>query len=480
LMCHIIIHGMSQNGTDPFLLFDFHVIFSIMILRKLNVSIWVRSCGLLLTCFLFTLCIVKMNDALILINIGVLLIIQMLSFVRHMNRVNRNLENFFDALENNDTSVVFSCRGNNRWQERLYKRFDGVNKNIRKIKMELERKNQYFEVLVEHVGIGLLSFNEDGRVMLCNFAAKELLGQKHVRMLKDLEGEQGEGLSHVLGTLKANEQKLISLYRNNELVQLSVKATRIKMDKDWITLVSLQNIKNELDEKEVESWQKLIRILTHEIMNSVGPINSTISTLMEFLTNDGKVNEIKQINAETLEDTVDGLHIIEERSRGMVDFVTRFRNLTLLPEPEFTLLNVGDLLYGIQRLMEQQLKDQGVECEVVLQSEQMQLWADRSMMEQILINLVSNALQSFNGGPCRRVWLKASENGNGKTCIEVGDNGHGISRDIQDKIFIPFFTTREGGSGIGLSLSRQMMGLHAGTLTVRSQPGETVFCMRFS
>jgi nitrogen fixation/metabolism regulation signal transduction histidine kinase len=414
-------------------------------------------------------------------NLFVFLGLQIYFMIRGLNRINVDLENFFNSVRNNDSSMIYSYRRKNSPYLKLYEQFDLLNHQIQRIKIENENQNQYFKVLVEHVGVGLLTFNEKGKVSLFNQAAKQLVNKPTLYRVQELDCIQS-GLSQLLQEMKPSEQKLVSLYRNNELIQLSVKATEIKIMEEKLKLISLQNIRNELDEKELDSWQKLIRVLTHEIMNSVGPINSTISTLSEFLTQEetGEAKPLAEIDEETIEDTVTGLHIIEERSRGMLDFVTRFRNLTVLPQPEYTCFSIVELFKSIQVLMEEQLREEKVDFRVIMEKKDHILKADKGLLEQVLLNLVRNGMQAMEGKDEKTLVLEAVQYNGHQTLIQVKDNGKGIESDIRDKIFIPFFTTREKGSGIGLSLSRQIMRLHGGTLTMRSQPGKgTVFQMKF-
>ncbi|MFA8434631.1 MAG: PAS domain-containing sensor histidine kinase [Marinifilaceae bacterium] len=452
-----------------------------MIYRKLYVYLLIRIGFILLNCFLISYSYIHLNDVLIQMNLFVFLGLQIYFMIRGLNRINVDLENFFNSVRNNDSSMIYSYRRKNSPYLKLYEQFDLLNHQIQRIKIENENQNQYFKVLVEHVGVGLLTFNEKGKVSLFNQAAKQLVNKPTLYRVQELDCIQS-GLSQLLQEMKPSEQKLVSLYRNNELIQLSVKATEIKIMEEKLKLISLQNIRNELDEKELDSWQKLIRVLTHEIMNSVGPINSTISTLSEFLTQEetGEAKSLAEIDEETIEDTVTGLHIIEERSRGMLDFVTRFRNLTVLPQPEYTCFSIVELFKSIQVLMEEQLREEKVDFRVIMEKKDHILKADKGLLEQVLLNLVRNGMQAMEGKDEKTLVLEAVQYNGHQTLIQVKDNGKGIESDIRDKIFIPFFTTREKGSGIGLSLSRQIMRLHGGTLTMRSQPGKgTVFQMKF-
>ena len=211
-------------------------------------------------------------------------------------------------------------------------------------------------------------------------------------------------------------------------------------------------------------------------------MSSTIATLGEFLVNTGgSTKKADELTDDIVADIATGLHILEERSHGMVDFVTRFRNLTLLPQPVFTTFSIGELFGSIQRLLAEKLQQSNVKLEVKVASEAVRLTADRGMVEQILLNLVGNAIYALEGMAKGSILLIAQLDDHNRLTVTVADNGVGIPPELHDKVFIPFFSTRKDGSGIGLSLSRQLMRLHGGTITLSSTPGEgTVVTLRFS
>ena len=451
-----------------------------MLLKKFYINIWIRVVAIVATSLLMAACFVWMRDYLIIFNILGILVIQVVLLVRSLNQLNNDLESFFEAIKSNDSSLVFSHRKKNTPFKGLYQQLENINRNIQQIKIENQNQNQYFKALVEHVGVGLIAFNSTGKVTLFNRAASELLRKAYLFRISELDSVQ-PGLCRLLEELQPSDQRLVSLYRQQELLQLSFKSTWIKIMDERIKLVSLQNIRNELDEKELESWQKLIRVLTHELMNSAGPMSSTIATLNEFIVNsNGKPKKVNELTNEMVEDIATGLHILEERSIGMVEFVTKFRNLTLLPKPTFSTFSITELLANIRVLMNEKINKRGIDVEIKVPYENMQITADRSMVEQILINLISNAIYALEGIETPRIWLIAKVDENDKPMLIVADNGKGIPEEIRDKIFIPFFSTRKDGSGIGLSLSRQMMRLHGGTLTMTSTPGEmTVFTLKW-
>jgi signal transduction histidine kinase len=246
--------------------------------------------------------------------------------------------------------------------------------------------------------------------------------------------------------------------------------------------VSLQNIQSELQEKEMEAWQTLIRVLTHEIMNSMTPITSMAATVIDLL-NTIKEKNGGNIDAETIIDIADALKTIHKRSLGLTDFVEAYRNLTLIPKPKFKIFPIHDLFGRIEKLMENKLTKKGIDFYWAVEPQSLELTADPGLIEQVLINLVLNAADAFTGlknSNSPRVQLTASLAENGKIIIRVTDNGPGIVKEALSKVFIPFYSTKKKGSGIGLSLSRQIMKLHKGSITVQSEPDvETIFTLKF-
>lgn len=451
-----------------------------MIFNKLYFVVITRVLGILFNCWLLAYVWYSYFDILIFVNLLVVLFLQILFLVRKLNRINYDLESFFKAVRNNDSSIKFANKQQGTFKE-LYTQFDLINDDIRKIKLENEHRNQYFKVLVEHVGVGLISFDKDGKVSLFNTAAKELFGKTHLFRLEEMERIQ-DGLSNTLMNLKAGEQKLLTLYRNHEIVQLSLKATEMKMLEDELKLVSIQNIKNELDEKELDSWQKLIRVLTHEIMNSVSPVNSSISTLVDLYTNEGEGRRItpSEIDEELIADTIEGLDIIEDRTKGMVDFVSRFRDLTLLPAPKFQEINLNQRVKKVLHLLKEKLDMENVKLTFSYPGQDLLVTADQSMIDQVLINLINNSIQALAKEGNKEIEIRLGLNEQERVVVVVEDNGCGIDEEYQAEVFVPFFTTRHEGSGIGLSLSRQIMQQHGGTLSFKSEPGVyTQFTIQF-
>jgi signal transduction histidine kinase len=335
------------------------------------------------------------------------------------------------------------------------------------------------QTVVQHVGIALISFSPDGKIGLINTAAKKLLGLRYLRNVRDLEIVDEKFARQVI-KLQPGEKALYRVDVNGEMLQLAVYATHFQLQEKRYILVSMQNIGQELEETELESWQKLIRVLTHEIMNSVTPISSLASTVNRMLSEDGMTYYRKHEEIEAVEDIRDAVETIEKRSNGLLNFVDTYRNLTRLPKPNFQIFSLSRIFKQIQQLMQPKVTEKKINFTTSVEPQSLELTADSEMLEQVLINLLINAIQAVENVLNAQIELKSWMNKQGRIVIEVSDNGPGIPEEVQDKIFIPFFTTKKDGSGIGLSLTRQIMRLHRGTISVNSKPNErTVFTLKF-
>ncbi|MEM9983096.1 MAG: ATP-binding protein, partial [Bacteroidota bacterium] len=349
------------------------------------------------------------------------------------------------------------------------------------IRAEKEAQYHYLRSIVQHINIGLIAIDEYQEVQLINNAAKRLLGINHLDTLQMLQ-ENFPELVASIEALHSEEKKVLKFQVNEEIAQITLSATSIKLLGKTYKLVSLQDIHTELEEKEMEAWQNLTRVLTHEIINSVTPITSLASTLAQEL--DEQVDDnggYEFIESEEIKDAHKAIQVIEKRSAALVDFVTDFRNFTKIPSPKFQLFEVEELFKGIEILMKDDFKKVDIIFHYEVQPAHLQLSADPALIEQILINLITNSMQALHNIAEARIILSAQVDENSKVVMKVSDNGAGISEEARKHIFVPFFTTKRTGSGIGLSLSRQIMRMHGGSITVNSVPKqETTFTLKFA
>jgi two-component system, NtrC family, nitrogen regulation sensor histidine kinase NtrY len=411
-----------------------------------------------------------------------LLIFQIYALIRYVEQTNRDLARFFQSIRYEDYTQGYRDKGLGPSFSELRAILADVTEALRRTRAEKEGHAQYLQTIVQHVGIGLLVFQPDGAVELINDAAKRLLRVPWLKMIDALK-PRSEELVDTLFRLPPKEQAFVKIEDEKESLLLSLSATEFKMHGREFKLVSFQNIHRELEEKEMEAWQKLIRVMTHEIMNSVTPISTLASTINGLVgdpsgtafrpsegADDGEVKRDIQLAAQT----------IEKRSQGLLHFVDAFRSLTLVPKPKRQSFPLAELLARVGRLMTAPNGKSSLHFSIEVEPASLELDADPELIEQILINLLLNARQAVEGRDGATIRVRGFLNERGRVIIQVIDNGPGIAAENIEKIFIPFFSTKKGGSGIGLSLSRQIMRLHKGAIHVHSEPGvRTVFTLTF-
>lgn len=404
---------------------------------------------------------------------GVAAVYQLYGLVRYVEKTNRELARFLDAIRYEDFAQRFSRTPGGKWFQALGTAFDRVIDDFRVARAEKEEQYRYLHTVVQHIGIGLVSFRSDESVDLINTAAKRLLRVTHLQRLDALTSFSS-ALVATIREMRSGDRALVKVVDQDELLQLSVYATEFKIHGSSYKLVSIQDIQAELEEKEIEAWQKLTRVLTHEIMNSITPISSLAATVGEML------DETNEVPAESGRDVREAVRTIERRSRNLHTFVTAYRSLTRIPIPEYQIFSISELFDSLSALLEPQLEKKSIRLERAVTPDALRLTADPELIEQVLINLLRNAMEAVEGGLNGTIRLTAGVDSRGRSIIQVADNGPGITYEALDKIFIPFYTTKKEGSGIGLSLSRQIMRRHGGNLLVHSTPGvETVFTLRF-
>lgn len=402
------------------------------------------------------------------------------NLISYLNTTNRKISYFFDSVQNNDSTLMFPTNISNKPINELYKQMNRVNARIQQLRIESQQNEQYFQTLIEHVGTGIVTFNSKGFVLHANSSARKMFGMEVFTHLHQLE-RINRSLYQAVMNIKPFEQRMVSIATERGTNELSLKAVSFKTQKEELVLLSVQDIRNELDEKELDSWMKLIRVLMHEIMNSIAPITSLSQSLSNLFTIDGREILPQEINEKTIRSTVRGLNVIGEQGNGLIQFVESYRKLTRLPKPEKKLFKIEDLINRIKVLYSSLENSNRVKLTVVINPPEMELFADENLISQVMLNLLKNAIESLKIREKEgsiRVTVDVTANNHPEIC--VSDNGPGIPPEIMEQIFVPFFTTRESGSGIGLSLSRQIMRLHGGSLQVRSLPDiETTFYMIF-
>ncbi|MEM1056621.1 MAG: ATP-binding protein [Bacteroidota bacterium] len=385
--------------------------------------------------------------------------------VRQAERPARDFRQFLDSVRADDMSVRFSSSGHDPLLDGLAEAFQSVSDAFRKVRAEREEQAGYLEAVVRHVGVALIGLRADGEVTLFNLAAGRTLGIPRPRSVDSLRQRAPEA-AEALERLAPGERILIRLDHAEGPKELVAYSTRFVIAGETHSLISLQDIRQELEARELEAWQQLTRVLTHEITNSVAPIASLAGTAQTLLASNHT------------DDVQEALGTIERRSRGLVAFVDSYRTLARLPQPESRVVSAAELLGDIAMLMRASTEDVTVSVEV--EPEGLEITADPDLVEQALVNLALNAAEAMEDTPDATLRLRASVGSSGRPVVEVIDNGPGLLPEVQDRAFVPFFSTKQSGSGIGLSLAHRIARLHGGTLTVVSEPEvQTVFTFRF-
>jgi two-component system nitrogen regulation sensor histidine kinase NtrY len=402
---------------------------------------------------------------------GIFIIVQGSSLYQYVTNVNRKLTYFLESVRYSDFTINF--RHDNKmgktFQE-LNQQFNEVLHAFRQARAEKEANLQYLNTIVQHIGTGLITFDSTGQVNLINNAALRMLGIYRLHQLSELKDKHPR-LFELLSNLNSGVREL---YRTPSDQPLALQGAAIQMRGMWVRIVVLQNIQTELQQQEVESWQNLTRVLRHEIMNSMTPIVSLVGTMRLIVNEDIEKSTTDQ---EAVNDLKEALQTLEKRSKGMMQFVNAYRDFTTLPKPVFASVSVTELLQEVVQLLQTDLTASGVLWKLTVKPENLSFKVDAAQIQQVLINLIKNASESFSSQADRLITINAYHTDN-LTIIDIQDNGDGIEPEAVENIFIPFYTTKKTGSGIGLSLSRQILQQHNGQLTVESEVGKgTVFTL---
>nr|NQU89053.1 HAMP domain-containing histidine kinase [Bacteroidota bacterium] len=398
------------------------------------------------------------------IHVALLVVVEVVLFIRFLNRWNRELYNFFAMLKGSQ----FEWGGalDDTQLSAIKIPLLELKNRLRKQKQQQEVENEYYRVMSRNIASGLLVIDDDEKVIFSNPSAVQLLGIPAIRNLESLERKM-KGARDFLSSFRAGEVKQL-LWRTGEAsVTLQFKIAGFISEGRHYKIISFDNIQPAINRKEVESWQKLLRVLNHEIMNSVGPINSTAELLMDkWQTANHAVDKSDKLIQKTLK----GLEVIGERSRGLSDFVKAYRSLTKIQVPEKLEVQIWKLVDHTAGLLTNQLSEKKIKLQFDFPENSI-LITDPGFLQQILINLVINSVEAFDtsvqSNPVIRISLRNDQD---QRIISVKDNGNGMDNEVLEKCTVPFYTTKETGSGIGLSLARQLMQALDGSMEIQSVP----------
>lgn len=402
---------------------------------------------------------------------------QLFELYRFQRKAQDELQQFVESIHYRDFSRYFDVKHAPAELQPLREGFNQINSTFKVISKEKETQYQYLQKILELVDTGILSYEgESGEILWMNESLKRMIQIPYLKTIHSLEKRDSELYKDVIA-LKPGEGKITKAHIEKGSFQVLLSATAFQTEGKIFKLIAFQNINEALDETESKAWQKLLSVMTHEIMNSVAPISSLADTLKNRLEKSMIHMTIKSAAVHDLEL---GIETIKRRSEGLLKFAETYRNLNKITTPTLKTVYVRDLFEGLHQLMEPTLVQKNIEMDIVLKDTGLELQADTSLVEQVLINLVVNAMEAVKDSPQPQIILSASASSNRKIIIKVSDNGPGMTEEIMDKIFIPFFSTKKNGSGIGLSLCKQIMMLHKGNIHVQSRVGEgTAFSLQF-
>lgn len=453
--------------------------------NNFKINLIVRVILIFCTCMLLIDLFYGESYSLTKVLVAGLLVYEIYVLIKYLDKTNKELAGFLNSIKYDDFTHTYTTKKTGTSMDALYHQFNNVIKKFREIRAEKEAQHQYLRTIVQHVGIGIITFDKTGEIQIINSTAKSLLGVDLIKNVKQLKSVSKE-LVDSLMELKTGGRDLMKIEKKGEDVQLAIYAIELMRRDEEFKLISIQNIKSELEEKEMDAWQNLIRVLTHEIMNSVTPISSLAATVESELESqiNSKDFKIENISKDDLEDFHMALHTIHKRSEGLIKFVSDFRNLTRIPIPNHEDLLICDLIRPILSLLRFDIEQNEINVNLNIEPEHLMIRADKEQVEQVLINLIKNAIQAMGENEelekPKEISICTVVESDERILVKIKDNGTGIDEEALKKVFIPFFTTKKSGSGIGLSLSKQIMRKHNGNISVQSVVNEgTEFTLTF-
>lgn len=405
------------------------------------------------------------------------IIYQVGEFYRSHRKAHDELNQFVESVHYRDFSRNFDVKHAPGDLKPLRKGFNEINSAFKVISKEKETQYQYLQKILELVDTGILSYkDETGEVMWMNESLKKMLQLPYLKTIHSLARRDEELYKQVLA-LRPADSKVATVHLEKSSFKILLSATAFQTDGEKYKLVAFHNVDEALDETESKAWQKLLSVMTHEIMNSIAPISSLAETLKHRL-----LEAMPGLDNSTgsVDDLELGIETIQRRSEGLLKFAETYRNLNKISSPNLKRIYVRDLFENLTTLMQPTLDQKNISIDIVLKDMDLAVDADASLIEQVLINLVVNSIEAVKERPDAKIVLSSYPASGKKIIVKVSDNGTGMDEALIDKIFIPFFSTKKNGSGIGLSLCKQIMMLHHGNIQVQSVEGKgTSFIMQF-
>jgi two-component system, NtrC family, nitrogen regulation sensor histidine kinase NtrY len=399
------------------------------------------------------------------------LIVAVVNLVVYIERSNKDLTRFLLSLRQGAFTESFRDGHRGKPFEEFSEAMNEIIREFAKLSEAKELHYQYLETLNEKISVAICSFDAVGKLIMMNPAARQLIRYPSFSVINDfriLDPKLGDAVA----SIKPDERIVVKAVLQEELYQLSVQCKEILLKGNPVKIILLQNLNRELETKEIEAWHQLIRVLTHEIMNSVTPIISLTDATRKILTDArGERKDLRHLSSDNAEDIYSSIETINSRSKGLLKFVNSYREYAKPVELHAQDTDAVDLVTRVVNLLLPEIEKSGVRLEVIKKTPAVMVRTDTVLMEQVVINLVKNALEAVSEIPSGKITVSIEKTSSSAARISVDDNGPGIDPDIIEKIFIPFYTTKQTGSGIGLSFSRQILRLHEGSIRVNSVSG---------
>jgi two-component system, NtrC family, nitrogen regulation sensor histidine kinase NtrY len=421
----------------------------------------------------------KLNNLALTFLAAFVVIILFFNTIAYFNNINRWIAFFLLGIENEDTSLKIPTKTGNKAIDEVFEGMNRLNELFKHTKMEINTQEQYYRSIMNQSATGLFSVNGQGRISITNPAAEKLTGiipYHHVGSLARVN----EALPRFI--MESDEQLASSvIFENDKAQKLLFKLSCIKTTKETIRLIAVSDITKELDNREVEAWIKLARTLSHEIMNNITPITTLSKVIGGYYTKEGKNLNVEELEQKIIDNTVKGLEVIEERSTGLMKFVENYRKFTKLPEPQFKTIDLVRFIENNLMVCSGFDYFNMVKIQTRIESG-MVCTSDENLLSQVFINLMKNAIEALHyhneNEPNPYILVNADGNGSAVS-LSITNNGPGIPPELREQIFVPFFTTKEEGSGIGLSLSKQLMLKMGGDLNLKPHTNLTTFVVSF-
>ncbi|MGY4536328.1 two-component system nitrogen regulation sensor histidine kinase NtrY [Mucilaginibacter sp. UYNi724] len=407
-----------------------------------------------------------------------MVIYSVLDLIRFNKKAQDEVNQFVESIHYRDFSRHFDVRKAPNELKPLRKGFNDINTTFKLISRERETQYHYLQKILELVDTGILSYEEEtGEIAWINEAFKSLISIPYLKTIHSLEKREPILYKDVV-KLKPGEAQVLSITRDQQQVKMLVTASTMRSDDKLYKLIAFQNVSEALDETESKAWSKLLNVMTHEIMNSVAPISSLADTLKNRLQSPKIANSIESGD---LEDISLGIETIKRRSEGLLKFTESYRSLNKITKLDLNKLLVRNIFENLASLMRPMLEKKNIELEIILRDPALAIEADINLLDQVMINLLVNAIEAVKDREEPRITLSAETQSSSRILVKVTDNGLGMPPELLDKIFIPFFSTRKTGSGIGLSLCKQIMLLHKGNIQAQSTEGKGAsFILQFA